>query len=447
MQLHENPRVIAWWGNRFAPVLDWCTPVRRRLILAVLALVIAFKKPFKLMGDVYALEVPEDLLGKLCVVFGLLAILWLIYRATVHFKSLPSVVQRHPQLALHGLFWLYLGLVWSTSPALGWLRSVMLGIALVFPFLIWRCAYMLQSGLQGKAINTRFRDHLFYLWPAYGGTDTPIGKGYDYLSRCEASTSEELASAQLRGIKLLLLSVAWNYAGKLMHASFYGEHSLLAAHGMEVPELASLVVLGSVAAVGASWASLYSEFIYQVLEHAAKGHQIVGILSLFGFNIFRNTYKPLLAESVVEFWNRYYYYFKEILTNFFFMPTFMQLGKRLRNWPQLRLFLAVFAAAFVGNMYFHIIKIHEVLAEGHVFDIVYSLRSRFFYCFLLAVGIFVSMRRLQLHTQKPLANTWYARGWRMFGVWTFFSMIYIWNVESSAGFVRRAEFFANLFGF
>jgi len=25
--------------------------------------------------------------------------------------------------------------------------------------------------------------------------------------------------------------------------------------------------------------------------------------------MFRNTYKPLLAESIVEFWNRYYYYF------------------------------------------------------------------------------------------------------------------------------------------
>ena len=44
---------------------------------------------------------------------------------------------------------------------------------------------------------------------------------------------------------------------------------------------------------------------------------IVGYLRLCGFNVFRNTYKPLLAETMVEFWNRYYYYFKELLVNFF----------------------------------------------------------------------------------------------------------------------------------
>jgi hypothetical protein len=42
------------------------------------------------------------------------------------------------------------------------------------------------------------------------------------------------------------------------------------------------------------------------------GHMIIGTLRLFGFNVFRNTYKPLLSESILEFWNRYYYYFKEL---------------------------------------------------------------------------------------------------------------------------------------
>ncbi|MEF8725082.1 hypothetical protein [Candidatus Accumulibacter phosphatis] len=39
---------------------------------------------------------------------------------------------------------------------------------------------------------------------------------------------------------------------------------------------------------------------------------IIGTLRLFGFNVFRNTYKPLPPESILEFWNRYYYYLKEL---------------------------------------------------------------------------------------------------------------------------------------
>ena len=58
------------------------------------------------------------------------------------------------------------------------------------------------------------------------------------------------------------------------------------------------------------------------------------------------------SATLVEFWNRYYYYFKELLVRFFFMPVFMQLGGKLRDWPRLRLFVAVFAAAFVGNIYY-----------------------------------------------------------------------------------------------
>ena len=126
--------------------------------------------------------------------------------------------------------------------------------------------------------------------------------------------------------------------------------------GGGIPLLRELIDQGSHAPRLASWASIYCELVYQVLSHAIRGLKIVAALRFCGFNVFRNTYKPLLAESIVEFWNRYYYYFKELMANFFFTPTFMQLGRSLQKWPNLRLFVAVFAAAFVGNMYYHVIR-------------------------------------------------------------------------------------------
>lgn len=448
LHFHEDPKVIAWWSERFNRLLSWLTPAKRRLLLSIGAIYIGIKSNLYTPEDADKLDVPTDWLGKICVIITLFIFIWLIYRLAVSFRQLPNIIRRHPLLALHVFFWLFMASIWLMATTdHQWLYRVMVGIVTGFPFLLWRCGYLLQSGQSGSAQHTAFKDHLFYLFPFFGGSETPYGKGYDYLSRCEAKTNDQLARSQLAGIKLLLLSGAWSIADAAMYVFFYGNHSLLAAHGSGVPELAVLVKMGANAPVGSAWASIYCEFIHEVLDHASQGHRIIGILRIFGFNVFRNTYKPLLAESIVEFWNRYYYYFKEIMANFFFIPTFMQTGQLLKKWPTLRLLTAVFAAAFIGNMYYHILKRIGLLLDGHVFTAVYSYRSRFFYCFLLSVGIFVSMLRAQRRNSRSVSDRYYARGLRMFGVWTFFSLIFIWNVKIKQGgdFAIRTDFFLNLF--
>ena len=77
---------------------------------------------------------------------------------------------------------------------------------LALPFLLWRIGYMLMSGQRGRIAGTRFSDHLLYLYPVYGGTNTPYGKGIDHLARHEAQTDEALARSQLAGLKLLALA-------------------------------------------------------------------------------------------------------------------------------------------------------------------------------------------------------------------------------------------------
>ncbi len=447
MQFHENAAVIAWWCARFGRLLAWFTPVRRRLFLALLTLLVLVRKPLSLMGEQAALPLPKDAVGLAAVVLVLLALVWLCYQAAVKFAALPAVVRRNPQWTLHLFFWAMLALLWNTLPTAGLWREVLLGVAVVFPFLLWRLGYLLQSGQHGRAGKSRFRDHLLTIWPIYGGSNTPYGKGIDFLSRSEAQTVEQLARSQLAGIKLLVLAIAWTVLRELMQRGFYGSESLLAVQtGGGIPLLRELIDQGSHAPRLASWASIYCELVYQVLSHAIRGLKIVAALRFCGFNVFRNTYKPLLAESIVEFWNRYYYYFKELMANFFFTPTFMQLGRSLQKWPNLRLFVAVFAAAFVGNMYYHVIKDIDLIVLGDVYGAVYGLRSRFFYCLLLALGIFVSMWRSQNRAGRaPIAGL-HGRCLRIFGVWTFFSLIYIWNVGGGEGFLLRTEFFLGLFG-
>jgi hypothetical protein len=156
--------------------------------------------------------------------------------------------------------------------------------------------------------------------------------------------------------------------------------------------------------------------------------------------VFRNTYKPLLAETIVEFWNRYYYYFKELLVNFFFFPTFTRYFKQS---PRLRVFAAVFAAAFFGNLYYHIIK-SDAFTAGQWAGVWAGFNSRLVYCFALALGIFISMQREQRRPRgaiRPPAR----RALAIFGVWTFFAFIRLWHT-GGVTHGQRFHFLLGLFG-
>lgn len=450
MQFHEDPRVIAWWQARLGGLLRWSTPVRRRAILAAGAIWVCIDNGTDSI-ELADLRTSTGVMAAGLIVLALLAISWLLYRVAVSFSSLPLLVRKHPQITLHAIFWAFLVVVWTTLPAAGIWRMVLIGVAALFPFMVWRFGYLLMSAQHGRMKGTRFSDHFLTFWPLYGGTPTPYGKGWGYLSRCEAKNEEELARSHLAGLKLLVLAGMWYVCRITMEGVLYGSGNALTrklgGHTLGIPTVSDLIDKDVAnTKLWASWASIYCELIYQVFLRAVRGHVIIAILRLFGFNVFRNTYKPLLSESVVEFWNRYYYYFKEVMANFFFLPTFTQFGSKLRKWPNLRLFVAVMAAAFIGNTYYHLIDLEQFMVQGRVFDGLYALRSRTFYCLLLAIGIYISMRREQSRLGRSPASGTMRRILRIAGVWTFFSLIYIWNIRSEASFTDRVNFFLSLFG-
>lgn len=389
---------------------------------------------------------------EICLVAAILAIVWILYQTSLRYQSLPAPVKRHPQLTLHAFFWLFYGVFWNFAASAGLLYSVMLGVALFLPKLLWRLGYMLSMGQSGKISGQGFSQQLICLFPVYGGTNTPYGKGLDFLSKFEAKTPEAFARSQLAGLKLLLLSALWALLLYVMEAFVYGPGNQLTVmcggRTLGIPKLSGLLSSEVYPSRWQSWASIYCELFWQVIRLARNGHGVIALLRLFGFNVFRNTYKPLLAESVHEFWNRYYYYFKELLVHFFFMPVFMQLnGKFFKKWQQLRLGLAVFAAAFLGNSYYHILYEENLLLYGQVYQAIYDARCDAFYALLLSIGIFISMVKKEKLATKTSNNSRIARVIRMFRVWTFFSLIFIWDIKSNAGFFMRLDFFLNLFGF
>lgn len=440
LQFHENAAVIAFWQSRFRRQLAWLTPRRRRGLLLVGSIVVLLVRPAGAILGSKAPGMPDRLLIPLSVLLlvGLSAAFWLAAR---HYARLPGWVRRHPQVTLHAFFWVLLAVLWWRGPDAGPWRAVLAGAVVFMPFLIWRWGYLLLSGQRGRATTTRFRDHLLYLFPAWGGTNTPYGKGLDYLARCEAQDEAGLARSQLAGLRLFALSITWSIAANLMERHVYDGGA--AGRTLGLPTLRSLVESGRVASIPVAWASMYCELFREVLEHAARGHAAIGVLRVFGFNVFRNTYKPLLSESISAFWNRYFYYFKELMSELFFMPVF---ARWFRKSPRLRLFAAVMAAAGVGNLYFHVLRREDLLISGDLAALWDLFHPRAFYCLLLALGIYVSMRREQLRAGVAPVAAPHRRALRILGVWTFFAVIYIWNVKSGADFATRTRFFASLFG-
>ena len=450
-QFHENQRIIAWLQNQRGVI--WLTPKRRRFILFLGALVVGFKATvirYTRWNDTAAADtwmVPH-------LTFPILvALVYLLYLAALHFEKLPRAIKQRPQISLHLLYWAILAFLWLTPDDAGVWRNVVTLIAISLPYLLWRCGYMLMSGQRGNAKRTTFRDHLFYLWPVWGGTITPIGKGSDYLSQCEAQTAERYARSVLAALKLFILALLLDLVKLVLGAILYGDSRnaltrMLGGYNLGLPRLPEIVTGQVPASLLTTWIAVYLDLIQATLTHAVHGHKWVALLRLCGFNVFRNTYKPLLAQSIVDFWNRYYYYFKELLVEFFFFPTYL---RYFRTWPKLRMFAAVFAAAFVGNMYYHLVQARVALAEGEVSSVLEALSPRMIYCFVLALGVYISMFRQQQRRGKatPAGSTTgrFIKLRRIAGVWTFFSLLNLWNTRMTSSTPERIGFFLSLFGF
>jgi hypothetical protein len=180
-----------------------------------------------------------------------------------------------------------------------------------------------------------------------------------------------------------------------------------------------------------------------LLELSIRGHIIIACGRMAGFNLLRNTFKPLHSRTVAEFWNRYYYYFKELLVEFFFYPTFTRYFKQHRR---LRIFAATIAAATFGNSIYHFLHDFSIIAELGLWRAVSGFHTYLFYSLLLGVGIGISQLRNQ---GKPrLANDapWWRKGMATFGVLAFFCLIEVFDQEGrSHSLLQCTRFFLHLF--
>lgn len=148
------------------------------------------------------------------------------------------------------------------------------------------------------------------LRPIWGSTNTPFPKGAAYLRRIEAKNPEQLAVTQLKGLKLLvwalllwILRIYWN--------RFF--HGYL---GIPLPkEALAMSVRGTPVPWDMRWASQILAFFELILSFSIFGHTFIACCRLAGYNALRNTYRPLSSTTIIDFFNRFYYYPVEVAEN------------------------------------------------------------------------------------------------------------------------------------
>jgi hypothetical protein len=290
-------------------------------------------------------------LGTLLVTFGI-AFSWF---------RLANRGVKHP-FAWFLLFLFALVIFASTGRMAPELRIVLWALILVLSRYAFYLGYTLQEARQENP--TPFFFQLGYYYPFWCGSYLlsflPIPKGAGYLRRIECKNDEELAVVRLKAIKLLIWAVwvlifreLWTH---VLHGTSFRFPFLDPFPGsLHLPYYTTAlsdIHKGNSYAPGSAWLILISSAFGDLQNITIKGGVMIALARMAGFNALRVTYKVLYARTFVEYWNRYVYYFKEILVDFFFYPTFLRFFKR---HPRFRVFFAILAAATFGNCVVHLL--------------------------------------------------------------------------------------------
>jgi D-alanyl-lipoteichoic acid acyltransferase DltB (MBOAT superfamily) len=188
------------------------------------------------------------------------------------------------------------------------------------------------------------------------------------------------------------------------------------------------------------WASQILAYFELILSFSIFGHRFIACARMAGFNALRNTYRPLSATSLIEFFNRIYYYFKELLVDFFYYPAFLRYFKKHRR---LRTIFATCSAVVFGDTFYHLTRDWHFFRDRGLWRGIASYQVEFVYIILLAIGLSVS----QLRKRGPRPRGFLrAHLLPACGVAAFYIVVSVFETDTrSFSLAQTLRYFASLF--
>jgi hypothetical protein len=345
-------------------------------------------------------------------------------------------IGRRPVLAQHVVCIALIAL--ATSHLLHGVPQVMLwGFTATFCAYFWFLAFALLEQRQRQPPSLTLQLATFHPFFALRDTVIPLGRGAATWRNAEADSPETLAVTQLKGLKLLVWANLLMLALLAFRRLVYGKLGVV-----PIKDAFERFLADAMAAGLHSLLSILANFPEQLLLVAASGHAMIATARLAGFRLLRNTYRPLSSRTIAEFWNRYMYYFKEVLVHVYFYPTYLRWFK---GHPKLRLAVATFMAAGVGNFFMHFILNSQFVAAVGWSGAFRVMQTYAFYCALLAAGIVVS--QLRARQFDPRGSWWREQLVPSIGVALFFCLLSFFDgPQRHVGLTRHLEFLFKAFG-
>ena len=417
-------------------------PGHRRRIVSACGIAIALALPDWLdlgfLDRVAAREglshVPRLLVcGMIAAIFLALSVL-----AAMAFRYPKRGLARRPILASVAGFCALSAAV-SIAPITGWLRVAAWIAVLAIGRMLWFFCYTLADRDARNRDAVPLQTGLWHpAWMADPRSGTPIAKGAAYLRKIEARDPEELAVTQIKGLKLLIWALALRVCHLAMQRIIYGT--------LGIPEF-GIAFSRSAAGHPFAWywncLSLVAAFLMSLLEMSIWGHQIVACARMAGFRALRNTYRPLESRTLAEFWNRFNFYFKELLVDLFFYPTYLRYFKK---HPRVRMAAATMTAAFAGNAIFHFLRDINYVEELGWWRSIAGFQTYLFYTFILGAGISIS--QLRAKRKDDPSRSWLRRRFvPVLSVAGFYCVVHIFDdTNRTYGLHEHFVFVGRLFG-
>ena len=306
----------------------------------------------------------------------------------------------------------------------------------VFIAYFWYLAYALLDQRLRQPAPILFHFAAFH--PFFAQTTVvPMGKDAANWLSVEAGNAEELAVTQLKALKLL----AWAFFLKVVLWLFHrAVYDLLGV--VPVERAFEDFLNGGAVTASSGLFSIIANFPDQLLVMAVWGHVIIAVGRLAGYRLLRNTWRPLSSRSIAEFWNRYFYYFKEVLVHVYFYPTYVRCFKR---HPRLRIAFATFMAAGAGNLFFHFILENHRIVDHGLLGALARMQTYAFYCVVLSAGIVLS--QLRSRRPDPKAGWWRGRLRPSLGVILFYCFLSFFDgPQRHVALAQHFEFLLQVFG-
>lgn len=345
-----------------------------------------------------------------------------------------SLIARRPVLTLLAMEAFVCAL--TTLEIMHGLPRVLLWALLVVatPF-IWFLPYAIMD--QRSANPSSALLQLGALRPFWSPTYLPFGKGAAFLKKALSKTPDDLAITQLKGIKLLL----WANLLIALQAGL-GWIFIVKLNTPSVSQTLDAFLQANAYPLTISWTALVFSTTKFALQVAIWAHLFIGIARLAGYRMPRGSWRPLESRTLMDYFNRFHYYFKELLVDFFFAPTFFTTFKK---HPRLRMFFATFMAAAVGNALWHFIRDIDLIARIGPAAAIETYTSYLFYCVVLATG--VGLSQIRVNSGIRPSNTVIGKLRSFIFVWSFVVCMHLFSDGSRQHSLdERLSFLISLFG-